>query len=906
MALNPLRWRTACALAGWVCMASLAQAQTTFSYTGALQTYTVPAGAGGVQIQAAGAGGGSGGNDLNGLGGAGGAGARATGTYYAAPGTVLNIYVGQGGQDANTSQSPYSCPSGGGLSTIGAGGLAGGATGFAGGSGGHPGCGGYSGGGAGGGAASVVATAPANVRLVVAGGGGGGQGGAWDTPGRAGLSATATGALPGSAGAAGTTSVADGAGGGGGGGGCPGGAGGAILADQSGANNTAQAVGGSSCRDATQVTGFAVTGAAGAAGGVSAAGVPTNGNPGGNGSVTITPLYPTLNLAKSQPSPALAVGGNSTYTLTLTNTSTTPGSAARVQDQLPANLTYVSSSGTGWVCSPAASGGGTLVTCNFSGTLAASGGTATLQITVTPTNNATVTNYASVDPAGRTSPPTPATCTAANTPSAGCAAPVISPVTLSLNGTVFRDTNHNGNLDAGESGTGLANWYVKLAPASSGTCTGPATVAALANTSTGAYAMAAVAQGNYCLILDNNNTLSDITPVLPAGWIGTQNAGGVLRLTVVAAAPGPQNFGLYNGSQLVARVFRDVGGGGTANDGVQNGTEAGLSAVTVTAAVGASVITSEATNASGDAVLWLPDGTTGTVVLTPSAPGGYLATGGGPGTTTGSYTRPSVSFTYAAGNLYTGVAFGLIPPSTLAPDGLEAAQPGTVVFYPHTFVAASAGQVAFSTSAVAAPALSGWNETLFSDTNCNGQFDSADPAITAPVAVVAGQQLCLLVKEFVPANAPVNAQNKITLTATLTYSGTAAPVASVLTRTDTTTVANAGALQLLKQVQNLTTGSPLATSNNAMPGNTLHYQLSLSNQSSSALATVVVNDTTPAFTQFVSAACPAPAALPAGLTACSVTVLPTVGGQGALQWTFTGTLASGGQTAVTFEVQVAQ
>ncbi len=902
MVLNPLRWREACALMACVGMASLVQAQTTnFAATGVVQTYTVPAGAGGIQIRALGAGGGGAGTDLNGSGGNGGAGAVANGIYYAAPGTVFNVFPGAGGTGGVTSTSGNSCTTSAG---------AGGTGGFAGGAGGQAGCNGYSGGGGGGGGASVVFTS-ANAPLLVAGGGAGGQGGALQVNGRNGLSSTATGALPGAAGTAGGTTT-DGGGGGGGGGGCPRGVGGPALVDQSGTNNTVQPTGGSSCSNTASVTAFSVTGAGGVAGGFGTlntggnSGIGPRGASGTAGSIAITPLFPTLNLSKSQPVAALAVGVSSTYTLTLTNSSTTPGFSARVLDQLPASLTFISGSGTGWVCSTAASGGGTLVTCNFSGTLAASGGTATLQITVTPTNNATVTNYASVDPAGRTSPPTPTTCTAADAPSAGCAAPVVSPVTLSLGGAVFSDTNHNSNLDAGESGTGLANWYVKLTPASGGTCTGPATVAALTNTSTGVYTMAAVAQGSYCLILDNNNTLSDITPALPAGWIGTQNVSGVLRLSVVAAAPGPQNFGLYNGSQLVARVFRDVGGSGTANDGVQNGTEAGLSAVAVTASVGGSAIATEGTNASGDAVLWLPAITTGTVVLTPSAPGGYLATGGSPGSTTGSYTRPSVSFTYAAGNVYTGVVFGLIPPSTLAPDGVDTAQPGTVVFYPHTFVAGSAGQVAFSVGAVAAPVLSGWNETLFLDANCNGQFDSAEPAITAPVAVVAGQQLCLLVKEFVPANAPMNAQNKVTLTATLTYSGTAAPTASVLSRTDTTTVANAGALHLLKQVQNLTTGSALATSNNAVPGNTLQYQLSLSNQGSSALATVVVNDTTPAFTQFVSAACPLPAALPVGLSACSVTVQPAVGSQGALQWTFTGTLASGGQTAVTFPVQVAQ
>jgi uncharacterized repeat protein (TIGR01451 family) len=101
-----------------------------------------------------------------------------------------------------------------------------------------------------------------------------------------------------------------------------------------------------------------------------------------------------------------------------------------------------------------------------------------------------------------------------------------------------------------------------------------------------------------------------------------------------------------------------------------------------------------------------------------------------------------------------------------------------------------------------------------------------------------------------------------------------------------------------------TLGGAYGTSNTALPGNTLQYQLTVANAGSGALAAVVVDDATPAFTTFVSAACPA--SLPTGLTACSVSTKPAVGGYGALQWIFTGTLAPGAQTAVTYQVLVAQ
>ncbi len=80
-----------------------------------------------------------------------------------------------------------------------------------------------------------------------------------------------------------------------------------------------------------------------------------------------------LALTKSAPSPALKVGANSVYTLTLTNTGPSASPSAQVKDQLPANLTFVSASGTNWTCSTA----GSLITCNLSGGSIAAGASST-------------------------------------------------------------------------------------------------------------------------------------------------------------------------------------------------------------------------------------------------------------------------------------------------------------------------------------------------------------------------------------------------------------------------------------------------------------------------------------------------------------------------------------------------
>jgi uncharacterized repeat protein (TIGR01451 family) len=481
----------------------------------------------------------------------------------------------------------------------------------------------------------------------------------------------------------------------------------------------------------------------------------------------------------------------------------------------------------------------------------------------------------------------------------------VTPLPQAVTGTVYNDANHNANLDVGEAGTGLAGLYVALAPYSGGSCQAP-TASAAVSAASGAYSLAGVAPGSYCLTLNNSSTPSN-TPVLPAGWVGTDVPTGQRLLTISGMPVAAQNFGFYNGSELTLKVFADTGsGGGTANNGMPDGSEGGLAGVTINVSSGASTVASATTAASGAATLWLPAATSGALVVAPVAPSGQLATGGSAGTTGGSYARPSVSFTVASGRIYTGVAFGYVPVNSLAPSSAHTAPPGGSAVYAHSFIAGSAGQVSFAASAVASPAVAGWTQVLYQDTACSGTLTASDPQITAALAAVAGQQICVLVKQFVPAGASAGDANLLTLSASFAYSGSAAPAATVLNVTDTTTVDLPGAISLTKLTQNITQSGVYGTSGTALPGNVLQYQITIGNQGSSAVASVVVNDATPAFTTFVSAACPAPAALPANLTACTVSVQPASGGQGALQWTFTGTLAPGAQTAVTYQVQVAQ
>ncbi len=126
---------------------------TTFSYTGGVQTYTVPLGVTSIQLETWGAQGGTG-TGFDGVAGTGGLGGYSIGNLVVTPGQVLEVYVG--GAGASTGPGGFN-----------GGGQAG------------------SNYGAAGGGASDVRTAPYALgdRVIVGGGGGGGAFGSYGNPG---------------------------------------------------------------------------------------------------------------------------------------------------------------------------------------------------------------------------------------------------------------------------------------------------------------------------------------------------------------------------------------------------------------------------------------------------------------------------------------------------------------------------------------------------------------------------------------------------------------------------------------------------------------------------------------------------------------------------------------------------
>lgn len=126
-----------------------------------------------------------------------------------------------------------------------------------------------------------------------------------------------------------------------------------------------------------------------------------------------------------------------------------------------------------------------------------------------------------------------------------------------VTGSVYSDANHSAFMDSTESGTGQA-LYAKLIQTSYPT---RALQVATVNTATGAYSFTTVASDTYTVLIDNSNTNTDVAVTTPAAWFPTEVPTMIRSLTVATRDVPNQNFGLFNGSKLTGRVFRDNGTG---------------------------------------------------------------------------------------------------------------------------------------------------------------------------------------------------------------------------------------------------------------------------------------------------------------------------------------------------------
>lgn len=643
-----------------------------------------------------------------------------------------------------------------------------------------------------------------------------------------------------------------------------------------------------------------------------------------------------LSVAKTVSSPTVTPGGAITYTLTATNLgpSGTTVTGATISDTVPSQITGVT-----WTCAASGASGSA---CG-----AASGSGNAISTTATLPFNGVVTYTIS----GTVSSSTPIGTQIANTASVGVpsgytdfnsdnnSSTVTTEVTtgnVTVSGTIFNDNGagggiaHNGIKDGTEPGltgtnTGNAGntYYVKVYNSNDLT-TLLSSVAVTGSAST--YTLSVPAYGTYTVILSTDNT-STFNPSLATNgdWTYTLPVNFTNTVTTSGSNVTGLNFGVWQGSHVIGKVINDNGAGGTsvnANDGIQNGTEAGIAGVTVkltsAASGGGTVYDTETTDANGNFTLYASSAVgSGTLYIYETLPPGYVAVNFNAGSTAGTYSTATntITFAYTKYTSYVGVIFGNVLVNTFTPTPLAAnCTAGSPVYYAHTFTPQSGGSLTLTDTRTQTT----WSAVVFYlDATCSGTYLSGDTVISGAIAATAGVPICILVMDSVPSGATVGLTDKITTTGTFSYTNSPGPVTSPLTVVDTTTVVAPANVTILK------TASP---SPNVKTGQVITYTLLFTNTGTGTATNVVVTDSFSPYTYFGLNTFTFTNGTPAsGLTlgtpvyssnnGTSWTYTPTSGGGGApsgydanvtnWQIPMTGTMnANGANFTITYTVQV--
>src|SRR5437867_6073542 len=244
---------------------------------------------------------------------------------------------------------------------------------------------------------------------------------------------------------------------------------------------------------------------------------------------------PNLTMSKSAAATALT-NSTITYTIGLGNSGgATSGTSATVKDQLPAGVTATAATaGTGLssVSCTSLNSGGALLSCTVtlsSGLAAgASNGTAAFTITTTaPSSAGSITNYASVDPTGGSSPATPgASCSTTSCASATTTVNTPSNITMSKSGAATVLTNGGLTYTIGLGNNGGT---------ASGTSATVKDQLPAGVTATAATAGTGVSSVN-CTNLNSAGALLSCTVTLPSG-LAAGASNGTVAFTITTTAP---------------------------------------------------------------------------------------------------------------------------------------------------------------------------------------------------------------------------------------------------------------------------------------------------------------------------------------------------------------------------------
>ena len=440
---------------------------------------------------------------------------------------------------------------------------------------------------------------------------------------------------------------------------------------------------------------------------------------------------------------------------------------------------------------------------------------------------------------------------------------------LTITGSVYHDKQPNYLLDSSDSTTGLS-LYVKLVPNAdcSDMSASVATQATAVSLVDGSYGFSDVPAGSYCVVLDDNAVLTDVTAfdAGAAGWVYTETPAGVKAITLSTLDANSMNFGLFNGSVITGTVFQDDGFVSTtgpayssvtdANNAVQSVNELAGANVSLVVTDGASSRTA-LTGGDGAYTLFIPASWSSGVTLQAENKTitGYNSDGVTPLYTVSdlqdaSTARISFNHTPGTSNVYN---IGVVNASKLRPDQSGQGTSPSSVRYTHLY---TPGTLGISTLSITG---GNYSYQIKQDTNCNGVIDTNEQTAISSLTVDAtwprdtnGQlaSCALEVHINIPAGIPDGRLDIINLTAELEWQTNTA-VSDPQSVTDVTTIVSGGALEVQKQVRNITTGTPFSTLSEGLPGDVLEYCIAFVNRGSDVVSAAEILDSLPFFTVYV-------------------------------------------------------
>ncbi|MEK7747513.1 MAG: right-handed parallel beta-helix repeat-containing protein [Nitrospirota bacterium] len=541
---------------------------------------------------------------------------------------------------------------------------------------------------------------------------------------------------------------------------------------------------------------------------------------------------PSVAITKTTSTPVVNGGGPATYTITLSNTGARGARGVTVTDTLPTGFTYTS---TGTI-------GGSATRTSVTDPTAGSG-TPTWAAWYIPTGGNLTITFTAAATAPQGFYDNNVSATSIDVTIASFTGAQIQVLGYNVSGVVFVDSNHNGALDLAEAG--ILSVTLRI-------FSGASPIATTTTDSAGKYIFTGIANGTY-----------EVRETVPALYSPTTAT--IFPITINNAHITGQNFGNFAGMRITGTVFSDIGlGGGTPNNGIKDGTEAGISntAVRVTDTGGGTLYDQTVTSQSGIYTLWVPTATTLSVVVRETNPSNYV-----------SITPDTIALSVSAGVDSANHHFGDVPPLSFSPNGSQVAAPGSIAVFAHTLVAGTTGQVTLSTTSSA-----GLIFTFYKDTNGNTQLDVGEPLLTAgDLNMTASQTLKFLARAMIPTSFALGTVNTAVITALQVFVNSSLTDSRMVT--DLTHVSS-GAFRLVKS------GSVTT----AKPGENIIYTLTYINMGAETLSSIVIHDRLSEYLTFVSATPPQDDGFP---DAASV-----------LQWTISGTLVGGASGSLSYTVTV--